>query len=401
MFKLLKPLIRCKTNQYLRVLLLCLFSISFCIGSAMAAGQDCKLADESSSCGISMVQARRLASEAAKYFRDDHVDCAMRILKKSSDVVRSMATGQDRAIAGYEIKDVVYGALQGRTILDAQSRSAAIGFALQSIDPGGNIVPDAAAEELKNDMVFLFRLSDLFRQQANDKESVEALLLMVKVYNTIAKVNRPISGYDIAGMTEWLLKQSEFSGIYKILSVMRRDDDRDVVLSLLVQQLYGNLGIAEKNALLFRYSDARTRPSEMSSFDKSATLNMAVGAEKLMLLIQSEPDSFFQKMNTPKYLFWNFRLYKFIWQSYLVVDDRKNAERVLVAWLAAIRQLNDRGQRVDALIATAQALYVISIERPRAFSILREAEGEAGRIEDPKYRNSSLQNMTRQKSWMK
>ncbi|RJQ38079.1 MAG: hypothetical protein C4550_07165 [Nitrospiraceae bacterium] len=362
-------------------------------------GQDCKIPSPASTAESPIERVKLLSEVAANKFQNGDIPCAMSILKRAANIVGGIKSGQERTIAGYEIKDVVFNAIEDKKLTDTKTRKQAIYLALQSIAPKGEVLSEASSVERINDISFLFRIANLLRQEDNVSEASETFLMMLQLSKTIEKSKIPYGSHDMTQFTKWLLEQSAFSTIIRILKEIPQDNNRDDILTSIAQNIPYSLGLMENNKLLYSYSD-RGAPSHVILFDKQTTLRFADDAEQLMKVLAIEP-TIYKNISSKSFQVWNHRLYRFIWQSYLVAGEKQDAQQKLAAWMSAIRQLGDRVQRVNAIIIAAQSIYAAGSEKPLALSLLSEAEEEAKLIDNPGNRIPILEWISRNKTWMK
>lgn len=382
------------------MMLLALLSITAV--QALAAEQQsakCEIHYSVSTADTPIERVRLLSEKAALMFQNGDMPCTMATLKQAANMVGEMESGQDRAIAGYEIKDVVFALLEDERLTDSNEMAAAIHLALQSITADLAASESSSIYERVNDAAFLFRVSKHFKEKGNVKDATEFLLLTLRITNTLEKSKAPYGSYDLTQFTEWLLEQSAFSTIVQILKEMPQDNNRVDILTSIARNIPYKLGLMENNKLLYSYSD-RGAPSHLISLDKTTTLHLADDAEQLMKVLSADP-TFRKNISSKSFQVWNHRLYRFIWQSYLVAGGKQDAQQKLAAWMSAIRQLDDRVQRINAMIIAAQSIYSAGSEKPFALSLLREAEDEAKLIDNPGNRTPIMEWISRNKGWMK
>lgn len=378
---------------------------------------DCGINHSVSSDEPSKENLKLLSAKAEKTLQLGDIACAMFILKLAANMLGEMKSGQDRSIAGYEIKDVVSYAIKDKKLTDAKIRTQAVYLALQSITPTGEVLPDASPVERINDTSFLFHITNLFRQEGNVNDASETFLTMLRISGTIEKSKIPYGSYDITLFTEWLLKQSAFLTIIRVLKTIPEDDNRKYVVTNLVRSLPHELGPAGHNTLLYSYLEkyfkknySSTSPMKSSpnsvSFNKPTTLRFADDAEQLMAVLSKElanhknTSSIKKKNGTPSSA-WKIKLHRFIWQSYLVAGEKQDAQQKLTAWISAIRELDNRVQRVRAMIEASRDIYQSNVNYQLAISLLNEAENEANLLDDSKFRIPELEGIARLKAWMK
>jgi hypothetical protein len=228
---------------------------------------------------------------------------------------------------------------------------------------------------------------------------------MLRLAKTLENPERPYGRDDLSALSIWFVDASRFSTIVRMLKEMPKDEDRANIIASLMRKLSYDLGIAEKNELFRSDSEKLKREATerteitLFKFDKSTTLRYADEAEQLMQTILAEPA---HRKNIPKsFPFWNYRLYKFIWKSYLVTGEAQLAQQKLDAWIAAIRKLDKWYERLDGLKAAAQDIYKEKVDTQFALSLLEEVEKETMLIEDPKIRKERMELISLSRRWMK
>jgi hypothetical protein len=363
-----------------------------------------------------------LSEKASDLFKNNDQTCAVSLLEKASQEINKIKSGEDRTIAGYEIKEVVFKVIQQQKVTDDDGLRKLVSLAIQSLTHTGETSNQATTAERINDASFLFRVSKQFKKDnIAENISVEYFLLMLRIGNTLENQKRPYVDYDIIVYCEYLLEHSAFADIVKVIKEIQENDIRMSVINSLQHKLTYDLGYAsKKNKLLNTYmgnylkSDRckdckpyKTNYSPAELFDKETTLRYADEAEKLMTFMDSE--SMTQRISTqslPKKggdsaPMWKFKIQQFIWRSYLVAGPPENMKEKIRAWISSIRDLKNRAQKVSALMNVAEDIYRADVDYKLALELLGEAEGEAQLIEDNKTRLSWLESIANRKKWMK
>jgi hypothetical protein len=71
------------------------------------------------------------------------------------------------------------------------------------------------------------------------------------------------------------------------------------------------------------------------------------------------------------------------------------------AWISGIKDLKDRGQKVNGLMNAAREIYISDVDYKLALELLSEAESEAPLIENERYRLDRIRGITELKKWVK
>jgi hypothetical protein len=363
-----------------------------------------------------------LSEKASDLFKNNDQTCAVYLLEKASQEINKMKSGEDRTIASYEIKEVVFNVIQEQKVMDDDGLRKLVGLAIQSLTHTGETSKQAVTAERINDASFLFRVSKRFeKDNIAENISMEYFLLMLRIGNTLEKEKRPYVDYDITTYSEYLLEHSAFLDIIKVIKEIQENDTKMSVINSLQHRLPYNLGYAsKKNKLLYTYmgnylkSDRckgckpyKTNYSPDELFDKETTLRYADEAEKLMNFIDSE--SMAQKISSqslPKkggdtVPMWKFNIQQFIWRSYLVAGTAEDMKEKMNAWISGIKDLKDRGQKVNGLMNAAREIYISDVDYKLALELLSEAESEAPLIENERYRLDRIRGITELKKWVK
>lgn len=362
-----------------------------------------------------------LSERASDLFKSNDQTCAVYLLEKASQEINKMKSGQDRTIAGYEIKEVVFNVIQEQKVTDADGLRKLVSVSIQSLTPNGETSNQATTAERINDASFLFRVSKQFKKdKMAENISMEYFLLMLRIGNTLEKEKRPYVDYDIISYCEYLLEHSAFADIIKVIKEIQENDTKMSVINRLQHTLPYNLGYAsKKNKLLYTYmgnylkSDRckgckpyKTNYSPDELFDKETTLLYADEAERLMNFIDSESmahkissESLPKKDDTVP--MWKFNIQQFIWRSYLVAETAKDMNEKMMAWISSIRDLKNRGQKVNGLMNAAREIYRADVDYKLALELLKEAESEAQLIENETYRLDRIRGITELKKWVK
>lgn len=362
-----------------------------------------------------------LSEKASDLFRDNDQACAVYLLEKASEEIDRMKSGEDRTIAGYEIKEVVFNVIHQQKVTDADGLRKLVGLAIQSLTHAGETSKRATTAERINDASFLFRVSKEFKKdKIAENMSEEYVLLMLRIGNKLEKEKRPYVDYDIMNYCEYLLEHSAFVDIIKVIKEIQENDTKMSVINRLQHTLPYNLGYAsKKNKLLYTYmgnylkSDRckgckpyKTHYSLDELFDKETTLRYADEAQKLMNFIDSE--SMAQKISSqslPKKddtaPMWKFNIQQFIWRSYLVAGTAKDMNEKMRAWISSIKDLKNRAQKVNGLMNAAREIYISDVDYKLALELLSEAETEAQLIENETYRLDRIRGITELKKWVK
>jgi hypothetical protein len=150
----------------------------------------------------------------------------------------------------------------------------------------------------------------------------------------------------------------------------------------------------------------KTNYSPEELFDKETALRYADEAEKLMNFIDTE--SMAKKISSqslPKkddtVPMWKFNIQQFIWRSYLVAGTAKDMNEKMRAWISSIKDLKNRGQKVNGLMNAAREIYQSDVDYKLALELLSEAESEAPLIENEGYRLDRIRGITELKKWVK
>jgi hypothetical protein len=362
-----------------------------------------------------------LSEKASDLFKNNDQTCAVSLLEKASQEINTMKSGEDRTIAGYEIKEVVFNVIQQQKVTDDDGLRKLVSLAIQSLTPMGETSKQATTAERINDASFLFRVSKQFKKDnISENISVEYFLLMLRIGNTLENQKRPYVDYDITTYCEYLLEHSAFLDIIKVIKEIQENDTEMSVINRLQHTLPYNLGYAsKKNKLLYTYmgnylkSDRckgckpyKTNYSPEELFDKETALRYADEAEKLMNFIDTE--SMAKKISSqslPKkddtVPMWKFNIQQFIWRSYLVAGTAKDMNEKMRAWISSIKDLKNRGQKVNGLMNAAREIYQSDVDYKLALELLSEAESEAPLIENEGYRLDRIRGITELKKWVK
>ncbi len=195
-----------------------------------------------------------LSEKVSDLFKSNDQTCAVYLLEKASQEINKMESGEDRTIAGYEIKEVVFNVIQQQKVTDADSLRKLVSLAIQSLTHTGETSKQATTAERINDASFLFRVSKQFKKdKIPENISVEYFLLMLRIGNTLVEEKRPYVHYDITTYCEYLLKQSAFLDIIKVIKEIQENDIKMSVISSLQHSLPYNLGYASTNKLKCLY----------------------------------------------------------------------------------------------------------------------------------------------------
>ena len=383
----------------------------------------CEMPKEVSKSKSQVEKVTLLSEKASDLFRNNDQACAVYLLEKASQEINKMKSGEDRTIAGYEIKEVVFNVIQQQKVMDDDGLRKLVGLSIHSLTPTGETSKQATTAERINDASFLFRVSKQFKKDnIPENMSEEYVLLMLRIANTLEKEKRPYGDYDIMEYCKYLVEHSAFLDIIRVIKEIQENDTKMSVINNLQHTLPYNLGYAsKKNKLLYTYmgnylkSDRckgcrkpiRTNYSPDELFDKETTLRYADEAEKLMNFIDSE--SMAQKTSSqslPKkggdtVPMWKFNIQQFIWQSYLVAGTAEDMKEKMNAWISAIKDLKDRGQKVNGLMNAAREIYISDVDYKLALELLSEAESEAPLIENERYRLDRIRGITELKKWVK
>jgi len=364
-----------------------------------------------------------LSEKAFDLFKNNDPTCAVSLLEKASQEINKMKSGEDRTIAGYEIKEVVFNVIQQQIVTDEDGLRKLVRLSIQSLTPTGETSKQATTAERINDASFLFRVSKQFKKDnMAENISVEYFLLMLRIGNTLEKEKRPYVDYDIITYCEYLLEGSVFADIVRVIKEIQENDIKMSVINSLQNSLPYNLGYASKqNKLIYTYmgnylkSDRckdckpyKTNYSPAELFDKETTVRYADEAEKLMNFLNTES---FTQTNSAQSLpiksggdtvpMWKFKIQQFIWRSYLVAGSPEEMKVKMGEWISSVKELKNRAQRVQASIEVARDIYWADVDYKLALELLAEAEGEAQLIEDKNTRLSCLESIANHKKWMK
>ena len=179
-----------------------------------------------------------LSEKASDLFKNNDQTCAVSLLEKASQEIDTMKSGEDRTIAGYEIKEVVFNVIQQQKVKDDDGLRKLVSLAIQSLTHTGEISKQATTAERINDASFLFRVSKQFKKDnIAENISFEYSLLMLRIGDTLEKEKRPYADYDIITHCEYLLEHSAFVDIVKVIKEIQENDIKRSVINSLQHSL--------------------------------------------------------------------------------------------------------------------------------------------------------------------
>jgi len=403
-----------------------IFSLTICLFFSPSSIADtrqhpCEIPKEVLNSKNQVEKVTLLSQKVSDLFKNNDQTCAVSLLEKASQEINKIESGEDRTIAGYEIKEVVFNVIQQQKVTDDDGLRKLVSLAIQSLTPTGEISKQATTAERINDASFLFRVSKQFKKDnIPDNISMEYFLLMLRIGNTLGEQKRPYSDYDVSTYCEYLLKHSAFLDLVKVIKEIQENETKRNVIYSLKSSLQFNLGYASTNKLIYSYTgnylkssrckdcrpyEPKYKPEEL--FDKETTLRYADEAEELMNVIESESVAMerssesLPKKGDDSVPMWKFKIQQFIWSSYLVAGTAKDMKEKMNVWISAIKDLKNRGQKVKGLMNAAREIYRADVDYKLALELLKEAESEAQLIENETYRLDCIRSITELKKWIK
>jgi hypothetical protein len=342
-----------------------------------------------------------LSKRASEYFQNGDEACSSSILEKASAEIKAMESGQERTIAGYEIKETVFNTIEKKNLTGDDILKKSVLLSLQSLESGSDVSRQATRAEKIADGAFILRvIRKLNEDTENEKSGVDLFLVMLRIGETLKNQDKPYTNFEITSyFINNLLRYSVFDDMIKAFNEIQDNETKSSVIFALKNNLHSTLGEAAENL------------QEKTQKDKDAVLHKADEAEQLIRFIETESEA---GKNLPKTTpamvqrpepapIWRVNLRRFIWESYYLAGRTDDAKKKLDLWIMSCRGLINNIQQVRALKDISKDIhsYKANAYDGLALSLLDEAEQKALLVEDPGFRKLEIEDITRVRNFFK